>query len=168
MASHFIAFSSSLLSDAWRPLSTQDTHCALFNQVPVLLECLSIPLTSAACVCWWLAGKGGERGCERVVASVFSTRSTSRRLRSRCRRRRSGATSAGLLARIFRRIFWRAIRRCAARRDRCSSAPSPRQSNPYCRAARAGGVRRLFSIESVWIIFNRVCLSIECGWDSAV
>ena len=43
MASHFIASSSSLLNDARRPLFTQDTHCALFNPVPVLLECLSIP-----------------------------------------------------------------------------------------------------------------------------
>ena len=40
MASHFIASSSSLLNDARRPLSTQDTHCALFNPVAVLLESL--------------------------------------------------------------------------------------------------------------------------------
>ena len=43
MASHFIASSSSLLNDAWRPLSTQDTHCALFNPVAVHLESLVTP-----------------------------------------------------------------------------------------------------------------------------
>ena len=56
------------------------------------------------------------------------------------------ATSAELLPRIFRRIRWRTIRRCAARRDRCSSAPSPRPSNPSCRASPSGGFRRHFSI----------------------
>ena len=29
------------------------------------LESLFVPLTSAACVCGWRTGKGGERGCER-------------------------------------------------------------------------------------------------------
>ena len=38
MASHSIAFSCSLLSDARRPLSTQYTHSAPFNPVPVHLN----------------------------------------------------------------------------------------------------------------------------------
>ena len=38
MASHSIAYASSLLSDAWRPPSTQYTHSAPFNPVPVRLE----------------------------------------------------------------------------------------------------------------------------------
>ena len=43
MATHSIAFASSLLSDAWRPPSTQCMHSAPFNPVAVRLECLSIP-----------------------------------------------------------------------------------------------------------------------------
>ena len=65
MASHSIAFASSLLNNAWSPPSTQYTHSAPFNPVAVRLESPFSPLTSAARVCGWLAGKGGERGCER-------------------------------------------------------------------------------------------------------
>ena len=60
MASHFIASSSSLLSDAWRPLSTQYTHSALFNPVAVLLECLSIPPHECG-VCLRVACRQGRR-----------------------------------------------------------------------------------------------------------
>ena len=60
MASHFIASSSSLLSDAWRPLSTQYTHSALFTPVAVLLECLSIPPHECG-VCLRVACRQGGR-----------------------------------------------------------------------------------------------------------
>ena len=65
MASHSIAFSSSLLSDARRLPSTQNTHSAPFNPVAVRLKPPIAPPDSVACVCGWLAGKGGQSGCER-------------------------------------------------------------------------------------------------------
>ena len=43
MASHSIAYASSLLNDAWRPPSTQYPHSAPFNPVPVRLETLIAP-----------------------------------------------------------------------------------------------------------------------------
>ena len=43
MATHSIAFSSSLLSDARRPASTQYTHSAPFNPVSVRPKPLIVP-----------------------------------------------------------------------------------------------------------------------------
>ena len=43
MATHSIAFYSSLLSDAWRPPSTQYTHSTSFNPVSVRLKPLIVP-----------------------------------------------------------------------------------------------------------------------------
>ena len=60
MATHSIAFSSSLLSDAWRPPSTQCMHSAPFNPVAVRLECLSIPPDERG-VCLWVACRQGRR-----------------------------------------------------------------------------------------------------------
>ena len=60
MATHSIAFSSSLLSDARRPPSTQYIHSTLFNPVAVRLECLSVPPDERG-VCLRVAGSQGRR-----------------------------------------------------------------------------------------------------------
>ena len=58
MASHFIASSSSLLSDAWRPLSTQYTHSALFNPVAVLIGSVFVSPHERR-VCLWVVHMQG-------------------------------------------------------------------------------------------------------------
>ena len=68
MASHFIAFSSSLLSDARRPPSTQYPHSAPFNPVPVRLETLIAPPHERG-VCLRVACRQGRR--ERLRAGSW-------------------------------------------------------------------------------------------------
>ena len=60
MATHSIAFASSLLSDAWRPHSTQYTHSAPFNPVAVRLESLFVPPHECG-VCLRVAHRKGRR-----------------------------------------------------------------------------------------------------------
>ena len=78
MATHSIAFASSLLSDAWRPHSTQYTHSAPFNPVAVRLESLFVPPHECG-VCLRVAHRKGRR--ERLRAR--SWRASSRGDRDR-------------------------------------------------------------------------------------
>ena len=65
MATHLIAFSSSLRDDAWRPPSTQCAHSASLNPASVLLECMCIP-PHVRGVCLRLAHRQGRRERLRV------------------------------------------------------------------------------------------------------
>ena len=60
MATHSIAFSSSLLSDARRLPSTQYMHSALFNPVSVRPKPLFFPPDERG-VCLWVARRQGRR-----------------------------------------------------------------------------------------------------------
>ena len=78
MATHSIAFYSSLHSDAWRLPSTQYTHSASFNPVSVRLKPLFFPPHKCG-VCLRVAGRQGRR--ERLRAR--SWRASSRGDRDR-------------------------------------------------------------------------------------
>ena len=65
MATHLIAFSSSLRDDARRPPSTQCAHSASLNPASVLLECICIP-PHVRGVCLRLAHRQGRRERLRV------------------------------------------------------------------------------------------------------
>ena len=65
MASHSIAFASSLLNDARRPLSTQYAHSAPFNPVAVHLKQLVVPPDERG-VCLRVACRQGRRERLRV------------------------------------------------------------------------------------------------------
>ena len=60
MASHSIAYASSLLNDAWRPPSTQYTHSPPFNPVSVQLKQLIVPPHECG-VCLRVACRQGRR-----------------------------------------------------------------------------------------------------------